>query len=238
MLYNYRVATKEGQEQEGSIDAPSASVAISALQQRGLIVIKLSPAGEKKNLFNLRLFDRVKNKDIVILSRQIATLFEAKVSVLETFRLLASESANPLLRQGLTEITDDIKGGVTISDAMAKHPDIFSEFYVSMVRSGEESGKLSDTLNYLADYLDRSYALISKTKNALVYPIFVICSFVVVMMIMAIFVIPKLGELLADSGQQLPIYTRAILAISNILSRYWIILIILVVALRIFPSSS
>ncbi|MEK7477789.1 MAG: type II secretion system F family protein [Patescibacteria group bacterium] len=234
MLYNYRVTTKEGQEQEGSIDAPSSDIAISSLQRRGLIVIKLAPVGEKKSLFNIRLFDRVKTSDIVILSRQIATLFEAKVSALETFRLLASESENPILRQGLTDVTDDIKGGITISDAMAKHPDIFSEFYVSMIRSGEEAGKLSETFNYLADYLDRSYALISKAKNALVYPIFVICSFAVVMMIMAIFVIPRLGEILADSGQQLPIYTRAILGISNFLSQYWILLLALAAALAIF----
>src|SRR5690606_41485236 len=116
-------------------------------------------------------------RDVVILSRQIATLFGAKVSVLQTFRLLASESSNPTLRNKLVMITDDIKGGIAISEALAKHPDVFSNFYVNMVKSGEESGRLSETFDYLADYLDRSYALISKAKNALIYPIFVILSF-------------------------------------------------------------
>lgn len=220
--------------QGGSIDAPNADLAIGSLQRRGLIVISVSPAEQKKSLFEISFMNRIKTSEIVILSRQISTLFEAKVSVVETFRLLSSETENPLIRNKLMEVMDDIKGGVTISDAMSKHPELFSDFYVSMVKSGEESGKLSETFTYLADYLDRTYALTSKAKNALIYPIFVIISFFVVMTVMIVFVIPRLGEVLAETNQELPIYTKIVLGVSNFISQFWILFAALLGALIFF----
>lgn len=220
--------------QNGSLDAPNVDLAIAALQRRGLFVVKVAPAESKTPLFSLHLFDRIKVSEVVILSRQISTLFEAKVSVVETFRLLASEAENPLIRRELNEVMDDIKGGVTISDAMRKHPDLFSDFYVSMVKSGEESGKLAETFHYLADYLDRSYALSTKARNALIYPAFVVVSFLVVMAVMIVFVIPRLGEVLKDTGQDLPVYTKVVLAVSGFISSYWLLFAALLVALGIF----
>ncbi len=229
MLFNYKATTKDGTPQLGSIDAPSLDLAISALQRRDLIIVSVTPEGRTGLFSNLTFFQRVQSREIVILSRQIATLFEAKVSVLSTFRLLASESSNPLLRESLTHITDDIKSGIPISGAMAKHPAIFSEFYVNMVKSGEESGKLSETFSYLADYLDRSYALASKAKNALIYPAFVVLSFVVVMVLMLTFVIPKLSQILEETGQELPIYTKLVVGLSDLVVNYGLLLLFLVV---------
>lgn len=234
MLYNYKTTNKEGLIQNGSIDAPNADLAIGSLQRRGLIVISVAPANDKKPLFSMGFFNRIKVDEIVILSRQISTLFEAKVSVVETFRLLASESENPLIKSKLSEVMDDIKGGITISDAMSKHPDLFSDFYVSMVKSGEESGKLSEAFGYLADYLDRSYALTSKARNALIYPAFVVVSFLVVMAVMIIFVIPRLGVILAETNQDLPIYTKLVLGFSNFVSRFWMLFAALLVAVGFF----
>lgn len=228
MLFNYKTITKQGINQDGSIDAPNMDLAISSLQKRDLIIMQINPVNERKSWFSSGFMNRVKVSDIVIMSRQIATLFEAKVSVLSTFRLLATESENPIIREKLGQVTEDIKGGISISDAMSKHPEIFSEFYVSMVRSGEESGKLSEGFNYLADYLDRSYALTSKAKNALVYPAFVVASFLVVMTVMIVFVIPKLGSILADTGQEMPIYTKIVLGFSNFVSSYWYLFILLI----------
>ena len=229
MLFNYKATTKDGSPQAGSIDAPSLDLAISALQRRDLIIVSVTPEGRSGLFSNITFFQRVQSREIVILSRQIATLFEAKVSVLSTFRLLASESSNPLLRESLTQVTDDIKSGIPISGAMAKHPAIFSEFYVNMVKSGEESGKLSETFTYLADYLDRSYALASKAKNALIYPAFVVLSFVVVMVLMLTFVIPKLSQILAETGQELPIYTKIVVGLSDLVVNYGLLLLFLVI---------
>lgn len=104
---------------------------------------------------------------MVILSRQIATLFESQVSALRVFKLLGSESKNRLLKEALAGIVDDIQAGNTISTSLGKHGKIFTPFYVNMVRAGEESGKLDQTFSYLADHLDRSYEITSKAKMLL-----------------------------------------------------------------------
>jgi type II secretory pathway component PulF len=130
------------------------------------------------------------------------------------------------LRQVLVQISDDLQGGNSISKSMEKHPKVFSDFYVNMVRSGEESGKLDQTFMYLADYIDRSYELSSKAKNALIYPAFIMVTFVAVMTLMLTFVIPKIGAILQDSGQALPFYTQVILGMSNFLVNYGIFLLI------------
>jgi type IV pilus assembly protein PilC len=178
---------------------------------------------------NLSFFDRISNKDVVILSRQIATLFEAQVSALRIFRLLAAEVDNKHLAVVLSSVGDDIQSGSPISKALARHPKVFSTFYVNMVRAGEESGKLSETFMYLADYLDRSYDLMSKAENALIYPIFVIAVFFGVMALMLMLVIPKISAVLIDSGQAIPIYTVIVIGFSNFLVNYGIFLFIALV---------
>lgn len=229
MLFVYKTIDKAGGEQVGSIDAPNIDIAIGSLQRRGLVIVSIRPEEVKKGAlpFGLPFLNKVKTKDIVMLSRQIATMFEAKVSVLATFRLLATESTNPILRNALIEITDDIKGGIPISAAMAKHPKVFSDFYINMVRAGEESGKMSESFTYLADYMDRTYALTSRATNALIYPAFVIGSFVVVMILMIVFVIPRLSVILMETGQTLPIYTRVVIGFSNFAATFGIPIVIL-----------
>ncbi|MFA5024804.1 MAG: type II secretion system F family protein [Candidatus Paceibacterota bacterium] len=229
MLFVYKTVDKSGAEQAGSIEAPNVDLAISSLQRRGLIIVSIKPEDVAKSFlpFSIPFIKPVKAKEIVMLSRQIATLFEAKVSVLSTFRLLSGEVENPYLRNALVEVTDDIKGGIPISAAMAKHPKIFSDFYVNMVRAGEESGKLSEAFTYLADYMDRTYALTSRARNALIYPAFVVASFVVVMILMIVFVIPRLSAILLETGQELPIYTKIVIGFSDFVSTFALPIVVL-----------
>ncbi len=234
MIFNYQATNKDGQEQRGTVEASNVNMAIASLQRRGLIVIDVEAESAGTWFSHLLASSRVKNKDIVILSRQIATLFEAKVSALSTFRLLASEAENPTLRRVLTEVTDEVKSGTPISAALGKHPKVFSNFYVHMVEAGEESGKISDNFNYLADYLERAYELSSKAKNALIYPAFIIVSFIGVMILMLTFVIPKLTAILQETGQEIPIYTRIVIGLSNFFVNYGIFLFILLVILAVF----
>lgn len=239
MLFRYKIKTKEGETQEGTIESSSLDGAINTLQERDYIVISVLP--EKSGswlgkLNEINITSGVSNRDIVILSRQISTLFEAKVSVLATFRLLSSESANQALQKILTEVADDIKTGISVSQSLARHPKVFSDFYVNMVRSGEESGKLSETFTYLADYLDRTHAMTTKARNALVYPAFVILSFLVVMVLMVAYIIPRLSDIFDETGQELPIYTRAILGLSDFfvnMGPFIIILLIIIVVILI-----
>jgi type IV pilus assembly protein PilC len=235
MLFSYHALDKDGHEREGTIEALSMDVAVSTRQRRNLSVSSIEPTVKTSILsMDLGIFKRVSNKEIVILSRQIATLFEAQVSALRVFRLLAAEIDNKYLAEIITQVADDIQGGAPISKALQRHPKAFSAFYVNMVRSGEESGKLSETFGYLADYLDRTYEVMSKASNALIYPAFVLVVFIVVMILMMTLVIPQISSILIDSGESLPIYTQVILAISNFLVAYGVYLLIVVVIGGIF----
>lgn len=231
MLFNYTSVDQTGAPKKGSIDAVNVDVAIASLQRRGLTITSIDSAEENKSFLqmNLSFFDRVSNKDVVILSRQLATLFEAQVSALRIFRLLSAESENRILGAKLTMIADDLQGGSSISAALSKHPNVFSDFYVNMVKAGEESGKLDETFGYLADYLDRTYELITKARGALIYPAFVIITFATVMILMFTVVIPKISTILTDSGQDIPIYTKIVLGLSNFFVSYGFILLAILV---------
>ncbi len=230
MLFNYNAVTDKGEETKGSIDAISLDVAIASLQRRGLVIKKVEPA-EKTSFFarDIGIFSGVSNKEVVVLSRQLATLFEAQVSALRVFRLIAGEVENKTLANALTEVADDLQGGSAISKALAKHPKIFSEFYTNMVRSGEESGKLDEVFVFLADHLDRSYEVNSKAKNALIYPAFVIFTFIVVMILMLTIVIPKISSIITDSGQPVPLYTAVVIGFSHFMVTYGIFLAVAVI---------
>lgn len=229
MLFKYKAVDDKGSAKEGAIDAPNRSIAIAGLQHRGLIILSIEESDAKKSILNLSFFERIPPRDVVIMSRQIATLFEAQVSALKAFTLLASNEENKLLGTKLTQVADDLQAGVSIAGALAKHPTVFSDFYVNMVKAGEETGKLNETFLHLAEYLDRQYTLTTKTRNALIYPIFVIATFFVVMGLMFVVVIPKLSEIIIDSGQAIPFYTMAIIAISNFLVKYGFLFLIFLV---------
>ena len=230
MNFIYKAVTATGEKKEGSIDAVNKDLAISGLQHRGLIVISVK-GEEDKTVFQKNLFESVPVRDVVILSRQVSTLFDANVSALKAFTMLAGNAENPLLRRKLTMIVDDIQSGNQISVALAKHPEVFSEFYVNMVKAGEESGKLNQIFSFLADYLDRQYAITSKTKNALIYPGFVISVFFIVMTLMFVFIVPKLSSIILASGAPVPVYTQVVFNISYILVNYGIFVLIILVLL-------
>ena len=232
MLFNYRAIDQHNTSREGVVEASNIDTAITRVQKEGYTIVSIDPADEKKSIFDIEIdwFQRISNKEIVILSRQVSTLFEAQVSALRVFRLLATEAENPQLQRALTKIVDDLQGGSSISRALAAQPDLFSPFYVNMVRSGEETGSLEKSFSYLADYLDRQYAIVSKARNAMIYPAFVISIFFIVMGLMLTFVIPRVAAILTSSGQQLPIYTRIVIGLSSFMVHYIGVILVVVAA--------
>ncbi|MBX4215782.1 type II secretion system F family protein [Candidatus Parcubacteria bacterium] len=230
MTFKYQAVEPTGAKIEGTIDAPSKDLAIAALQRRKLVIVSLGE--EQKPLFkrSFTLFEHVSLREVVMLSWQISTLFEAQVSAVKAFRLLSSESENVLLSKKIAQVADDVQTGVPISVALSKHSEIFSPFYVNMVKAGEESGKLNQSFSYLADYLDRQYELTSKTRNALIYPAIVISTFIIVMTLMLTLVIPTLSSILAETGQEVPIYTKIVIGISDFLVNYGLFLLVAVAA--------
>jgi len=236
MLFTYKATDNYNVNREGTVEAPSVDAAISAVQKRGYTLLSIDEAGAGSGIMGaldmeFTFLQSVSNKDIVILSRQIATLFQAQVSPLRIFRLLSAEAENPLLQTTLNQVVEDLQAGSSISRALAAHPKIFSSFYINLVKAGEESGSLEKSFDYLADYLDRQYETIAKAKNALVYPAFVIGVFILVMVLMLTLVIPNIANILTDAGQELPIYTKIVIGISDILVNYiGLILIVLAAA--------
>lgn len=235
MLFNYKAVDGSNIQREGTVEAPTVDAAISAVQKRGytlLSIDEVTSGGGLSDLLNIEFafLQSVSNKEIVILSRQIATLFQAQVSPLRIFRLLSAEIENPQLKKAMNEIVEDLQAGNSISRALAAHPDIFSSFYINLVRAGEESGSLEKTFDYLADYLDRQYEVVSKARNALVYPAFVVGIFIIVMGLMLTLVIPNIAKILTDAGQDLPIYTRIVIGLSNFLVDYIGLILIAIAA--------
>ncbi len=231
MLFNYKVINQGGTEESGSIDAINIDVAISSLQRRGYVVESIKPESSG-SLFDsfAHIFEKVSLKEMVMFSNEVSILFSSHVSILRIFRLLAEGTDNPVLQRTLNEIADDAQGGESLSSAMGKHPTVFSEFYVNMVKAGEESGKLSETFAYLASYMERNYALTSKTKNALMYPAFVLSTFVGVMIVMLVVVIPKLSTVLTEGGQAIPVYTQFVIGLSNFIIHYGIFILVVFAA--------
>jgi type IV pilus assembly protein PilC len=227
MLFHYSGINGDGTKIDADIDAASQDDAVVLLQKRGLTVVNIQEKTGAEGmgvLSNISLFQpKITSKDIVIFSRQVATLFEAGVSALKAFRLLAAENDNKALQIELTHVADDIESGVSLSDALGRRPKLFSTFYVNMVKAGEESGKLNEGFLYLADYMDRDYELRQKIKKALTYPTFVVATFVLIMVAMFTFVIPKMASLFADQGAELPTVTKVVLGISSIFVNYWAI---------------
>ncbi|MDO8659294.1 MAG: type II secretion system F family protein [Candidatus Parcubacteria bacterium] len=234
MLFKYKSIDESGANKEGEIDAPNRDMAISGLQRRGLVIVSIKDESEQKSFLSLSFLERVSTKDVVILSGQIATLFEAQVSALKAFTMLSGNTENKFLGRKLVQVSDDLEAGISISGALSKHPDIFSNFYINMVKVGEETGKLNQTFLHLAEYLDRQYALTSKTKNALIYPAFVVFTFFAVMILMFVVVIPKLSVIILDSNQPVPFYTKIVIMLSNFFIHYGLFVLVFLVLLGIW----
>ncbi len=229
MEFKYEALDEKGAPQSGVVNSATQDGAIQSLQQRGFTITLLESTDKKgfaAAISGGNFFGGVSSRDVVMLSRQISTLFEAQVSALRIFRLLAEQAEKPALRKILTEVSDDLQGGTSISAALAKHPKAFSAFYVNMVRAGEESGKLDQTFIFLADYIDRTYELSSKAKNALIYPAFIMATFVAVMTLMLTLVIPKIASIIEGDGGSLPLITQIVLGFSNFLTQFGIFILI------------
>lgn len=233
MKFQYKARTREGEARSGSVEARSAEAAVEALQRADLVITAIQPTEETAAaLFGRRFafLSRVRQRDLVIFSRQLSTLFEAKVPITQSLQTLAAESSSSVVRSTVEEILEDVSGGSSLSQAMARHPGVFSRFIISMVRAGEESGQLEAVFRYLADYLDRSYLLILKARNAMIYPAFVFAAFVGVIGVMLVVVIPRLTGIYAELGQAAPFYTRILISFSTFVAQWWFVVLLALIA--------
>jgi type IV pilus assembly protein PilC len=228
-VFDYQARTRSGELRSGVVETSSQEAALDILQREGLLVVSVSER-KKTSLLETRLGSGISQKDVVIFSRQLATLFESHIPVIEALKTLAGGTTKKVLREIIADILDDVNGGLSLSQTFTKHPEMFSSFYIHLVRSGEESGRLQEVFTYLADYLERSYYLASKARNSLIYPAFVLFAFIAVLIVMLIVVIPRLTEIFQETGQDIPLYTRMVIAISSSLRSGGPFLLFLLVA--------
>ncbi len=231
-IFAYKARTKDGEERSGVIETSSKEAALDTLQQRELFILSLHEQ-RKKSLFEFEIGGgRVKLRDLVIFSRQLSILFEAHIPVIDALRTMGKETRSPVLRKATDAIIADVSGGLLLSQALAKHPKIFSSLYVNLMRSGEESGKLREVVLYLADYLERTHTLVNKTRNALIYPGFILTAFIGVIIVLAVVVMPRLSELFVDFGQEIPLFTRIIIS-GSLFIRRWLLMIVVLLILGV-----
>jgi len=236
--FKYIARDANGNRVEDKIDAKDADAASEALKRLSLTVLSMDKEGG--GLFSLSFGGgakrdpkpRVSGADLVIFTRQFATMIGAGLPVMECLDILAEQADDPGFKAGLYKICNDVRSGTDLSSALARHPRVFTDIYINMIRAGEASGQLDTILMRLAEYMEASESLKRKIKSAMTYPaislimIFGITGFVLV------FIIPKFKKIFSDMGVELPLPTRIVLAISTVLTDYWYILIgVIVVAI-------
>jgi type IV pilus assembly protein PilC len=236
MKFNYRARNKEGELFMGQIEASSEEAVIAILQKQELYVTFLEliedETGDKSFLYKkIKLFDRISGKDIVLFFRQLSIMFRSKVSLLEALRTFSAQTRNHNFREKILKISQEVEGGISFSRALALYPKVFSPFYIAMIKAGEVSGKLSESLNYLADHIEREYHLTAKAKSALIYPSLILLTIFGVLVAMILFIIPQLTIVLEGLGRPLPFLTKMIIDLSDffIEKGFLIVIIILIV---------
>lgn len=234
MLFSYRVKTSSGNVSNGVIEAPDINTARDLLLERGDFILNLEEqmsSAAPLSSGSLNFLNRVKEKDKVIFARQLSVMISADLPIVKALKILINQTQNPRLKSIISEVADEVNGGTKLSQALSRHPGIFSNFFISMVKTGETSGKLEEVLNYLADQQEKDYDLIAKVKGAMTYPIFIVSGLVLVGVLMMIFVIPKLTGMLKESGAELPLSTKILIGTSNFFINYWYLLIVILIGL-------
>jgi len=231
MKFFFKAKNKEGMLREGTIDAVNKDAAVEVLQKNELFPIFLSEEGQQNQLLRnfLKSFDSVSNKELMLFFRQLAILIEAKVPIINALKAIEGQSENGFLKQILEGVINDIQDGLPFSDALQKNPDVFSDLMINVIKSGEASGNLRKSVEYVADNIEKNYALTSKVKSALLYPMIIMIVFFIIGFIVMTFVVPKLVIVIKDSGvENIPWYTSAVISASDFMSSFWwTILIIL-----------
>lgn len=221
MSYRYVAFDRSGQRVEGQIDVANETAAETELWERGLIVARLSPVRPRPTLATLfPTFFGVKRRDLIIFSRQLATLLSSGVNILQGLRLLAGQTSRPALRQVLDEVVASLDRGQSFSAALAEHPFVFSDLYARSVAVGERTGNLEDVLRQMAAYLEKEQALVRKLRDALSYPLFVMVVAVGVVVLMLTVALPPMVDLFESFGAELPLPTRILIAASRFATAY------------------
>jgi type IV pilus assembly protein PilC len=239
--FKYKARDEKGRQIENIIIADDEVAARGLLSEKGLWVINIYDARErKKGIFDIELdgifgfLNSVRLRDLVVFCRQFSALVNSGVAMMKTLTILSEQAENPKFGKILKAIKSDIEQGQNLSDSFGKYPTVFDNLFVNMLKAGETGGVLDEVLNRLAKFLEDKAKLTNKIKSAMAYPVVVAVLATIIFFIMLTVILPKFSEIFSRLGSELPAYTQALINISEVLRSAWLILIIFTIGLIIF----
>jgi type IV pilus assembly protein PilC len=219
-VFQYTARTLKGELVNDKIDLPSRDDVIAHLRKNRMVVVQVRQAPREFKL-SLKLGGGVKTRDVVIMTRQFATMINAGLPLVQALGILADQTENKVLANVTRQVVYDVESGHTLADALRKHPKAFSDLFVNMVAAGEAGGILDTILLRLAQFLEKNDAIIRKVKGAMVYPVVIMSVAAIAITVLLIFVIPTFQAMFASVNLELPLPTRVVIGLSNLLKHYW-----------------
>lgn len=234
-VYVWEGRSRKGTIEKGEIEAANEAAVRSFLRRQQIQALKIQ--AKPKDIFKRITFfrrRRVKEKDIVVFTRQFATMIDAGLPLVQCLEILASQQNNATFKEVLLKVKGDVEAGSTFAEALRKHPHVFNELFCNLVAAGEAGGILDTILNRLANYIEKSMNLKKKVKGAMVYPATVLAIALIVVAGLLIFVIPVFQKMFADMGGTLPAFTQLVINLSNLVRSYFPVIIGLLALLVFF----
>jgi type IV pilus assembly protein PilC len=231
MKFSFKAKTQTGEFKEGIIEASSKETAVEVLQRNSLLPLSLEKKGQETDLIKMFLkhYERVTNKELVIFFRQLSILIEARVPIIISLTAINEQTSNGYFVKIIQEMINDIQDGLSFSGAMEKHKDVFPVLSVNIIKSGEASGNLRKSIDYVAGNLERNQALASRVKSAMIYPCIILVVFFIIGFVAITFIIPKLTAIIKELNAEVPWYTQLVIVISDFMKAYWWAVAIIVI---------
>lgn len=218
--------------QVGNVEAANRNAAFNILNSHDLYILSLDEVKADRVLSSfLGLFNRVRRVDVMVFTRQFATMLEAKIAINDALKNLQTQTKNRVLREAIYEIAEDIDAGLSLSQALDRQNHIFSEFYINLIQSAEVTGRVEEVMGFLADFLEKEIGLITRVRNALIYPVFVLVLFLVVAGILVAFVFPQLAPIFEETSVEVPVMTRVLLDTGAFVAKWWVAILIIFIGL-------
>ena len=233
--FNWEARSKSGQVQKGVMEAENVGLVESQLKRFGFtgITIRDEGKGFKKDLkFPSFGNKKIETKDLVVFTRQFATMIDSGLPLVQCLEILSGQQENKTFKEILFKVKESVESGSTFADALARHPKAFDQLYVNLVAAGEVGGILDTILNRLAAYIEKAMKLKKQVKGAMVYPATILSIAVIVVGVILVFVIPTFAKMFADFGSELPAPTRIVIALSNFMKKYIVVMIAAFIAIK------
>ena len=240
MRFNYKARSRDGKIEVGTIEAYSKEAAVSLLQKYNIFVTQVDEVSQKKSFFkNISIENKVSKKDLAIFFRQLAVMMESQVPVVQSLQSLAAETKKKSFKKAIADVAKLVEEGIPFSQALLVHADTFSGFYVSLVKSGEASGKIAPALYSISGHLEREYEVSSQVKQALIYPLFLVLVLFFVIGIVVTQIVPKIEDLVRDTGNSLSPFATAMINFYKYIGEYWsfLFLVFFIIFVAIFLYS-